>query len=37
MNKDNIDDIEFYLEDDNGHEVNFNGESLTFTVMSMKI
>ena len=27
----------FYLEDDNNKEVNFNGETLTFTLQMIKI
>ena len=37
VNKDKIEDIMFYLEDDDGKEVDFNSESLTSTVMLMKI
>ena len=29
--------ITFYLEDDNNEEVNFNGETLTFTLQMIKI
>ena len=29
--------ITFYLEDDNDKEVNFNGETLTFTLQLIKI
>ena len=29
--------IVFYLEDDNHEEVNFNGETLTFTLQWVKI
>ena len=36
VNKDTIDEIVIYLEDDDGHQVTFNGESLTFSVKLMK-
>ena len=31
VNKNVLNTITFYLEDDNNEEVNFNGETLTFT------
>ena len=37
MNKSVLNTITFYLEDDNNKEVNFNGETLTFTLQMIKI
>ena len=37
MNKQKIDDILIYLEDNDSNTVNFNGETLTSTVMPLKI
>ena len=37
INKSVLDTISFYLEDDNNEEVNFNGETLTFTLQMIKI
>ena len=37
MNKSVLNTIKFYLEDDNNEEVDFNGETLTFTLQMMKI
>ena len=37
VNKDKIDEISFYLKDDDGHQVDFNGETLTFGIFLMKI
>ena len=37
MNKSVLKTITFYLEDDNNEEVDFNGETLTFTVQMIKI
>ena len=36
-NKSVLNMITFYLEDDNNEEVNFNGETLTFTLQMIKI
>ena len=36
-NKSVLNTITFYLEDDNNEEVNFNGETLTFTLQMVKI
>ena len=36
-NKDKIVEILFYLENDDGHQVNFNGESLKFTIVLLEI
>ena len=36
LNKFVLDTITFYLEDDNNKEVNFNGETLTFTLQMIK-
>ena len=37
INKTILNTITFYLEDDNNTEVNFNGETLTFTMQMIKI
>ena len=37
INKSVLNTITFYLEDDNNEEVNFNGETLTFTLQLIKI
>ena len=37
INKAVLNTITFYLEDDNNEEVNFNGETLTFTLQTIKI
>ena len=37
INKSILNTITFYLEDDNNIEVNFNGETLTFTLQMIKI
>ena len=37
INKSVLNTIPFYLEDDNNEEVNFNGETLTFTLQMIKI
>ena len=37
INKPVLNTITFYLEDDNNNEVNFNGETLTFTLQMVKI
>ena len=37
INKSVLKTINFYLEDDNNEEVNFNGETLTFTLQMIKI
>ena len=37
INKSVLNTIAFYLEDDNNKEVNFNGETLTFTLQMIKI
>ena len=37
INKSVLNNITFYLEDDNHEEVNFNGETLTFTLKMIKI
>ena len=37
MNKSVLNTITFYLEDDNNETVNFNGETLTFTLQMIKI
>ena len=37
QNKSVLNTITFYLEDDNNEEVNFNGETLTFTLQMIKI
>ena len=37
VNKSVLSTIAFYLEDDNTEEVNFNGETLTFTIQMIKI
>ena len=37
INKSVLNTITFYLEDDHNEEVNFNGETLTFTLQMNKI
>ena len=37
INKSILNAIAFYLEDDNNKEVNFNGETMTFTLQMIKI
>ena len=37
INKSVLNTITFYLEDDKNKEVNFNGETLTFTLQMIKI
>ena len=37
INKSILNTVTFYLEDDNNEEVNFNGETLTFTLQMVKI
>ena len=37
INKNILNSVTFYLEDDNNKEVNFNGEMLTFTLQMIKI
>ena len=37
MNKSVLKTITFYLEDDNNEEVNFNQETLTFTLQMVKV
>ena len=37
INKSVLKTITFYLEDDNNEEVDFNGETLTFTLQMIKI
>ena len=37
LNKSVLNTITFYLEDDNNEEVNFNGETLNFTLQMIKI
>ena len=37
INKSVLNTITFYLEDDNNDKVNFNGETLTFTLQMIKI
>ena len=37
INKSVLNTITFYLEDDHNEEVNFNGETLTFTLQMIKI
>ena len=37
VNKDKIGQITFYLEDDDGYPVDFQGETITFTVLLVKI
>ena len=37
INKSVLNTITFYLEDDNNEKVNFNGETLTFTLQMIKI
>ena len=37
INKSVLNTITFYLEDDNNEEVNFNGETLTFTLQMIKL
>ena len=37
INKSVLNTITFYLEDDNNKEVDFNGETLTFTLQGNKI
>ena len=37
INKSVLNTIKFYLEDDNDKEVDFNGETLTFTLQTIKI
>ena len=37
INKSVLNTITFYLEDDNNEVVNFNGETLTFTLQMIKI
>ena len=37
INKSVLNTVTFYLEDDNNEEVNFNGETLTFTLQMIKI
>ena len=36
MNKSALNTISFYLENENNEEVNFNGETLTFTLQIIK-
>ena len=37
VNKNVLNTITFYLENDNNEEVNLNGETLTFTLQMIKI
>ena len=37
INKSVLNTITFYLEDENNKEINFNGETLTFTLQMIKI
>ena len=37
INKSVLNTIRFYLEDDNNEEVNFNQETLTFTLQTIEI
>ena len=37
INKSILNTISFYLEDDNNEEVDFSGETLTFTLQMIKI
>ena len=37
INKDKIGQITFYLEDDDGYPVDFQGETITFTLLLIKI
>ena len=37
MNKSVLNTITFHLEDDNNEEADFNGETLTFTLQTIKI
>ena len=37
INKSVLNTITFYLEDDNNEEVNFNEETMTFTLQTIKI
>ena len=37
INKSVLNNITFYLEDDNNEKVNFNGKTLTFTLQMIKI
>ena len=37
INKSVLNTITFYLEDDNNEEVDFNGETLIFTLQMIKI
>ena len=37
INKSVLNTITFFLEDDHNEEVNFNGETLTFTLQMIKI
>ena len=37
MNKSVLSTITVYIEDDNNEEVNFKGETLTFTLQMIKI
>ena len=37
INKSVLNVLTFYLENDNNEEVNFNGETLTFTLQMIKI
>ena len=37
INKSVLNIMTFYLEDDNNEEVNFNGETFTFTLQMIKI
>ena len=37
LNKSVLNTITFYLEDDNNEEVNFNGETLNFTLQMIEI
>ena len=36
-NKTVLDDIAFYLEDNNGNEVSLNGETIIFTLQYVKL
>ena len=37
INKSVLNILRFYLEDDNNEEVNFNGETMTYTLQMIKI
>ena len=37
INKTRLDTIQFFLEDSNHNRVDFNGETLTFTIQIIKI